>query len=85
VRLERENNLGYEAVGEVHSHLEKFADWKQPRSRWIAVGCVGDIAKLEQLVASNLNDQIESRNSFCFGAIDPSRMGPTAQSSISER
>jgi hypothetical protein len=40
VRLERENNLGYEAVGEVHSHLEKFADWKQPHSQCIAVECV---------------------------------------------
>ena len=41
VRLEHENNLGYEAVGEVDSHLETFADWKQPRSRCIAVECVG--------------------------------------------
>src|ERR1035437_7582900 len=24
--------LGYEAVGEVYSHLETFADWKRPRS-----------------------------------------------------
>jgi hypothetical protein len=41
MRLEHENNPGYEAVGEVDSHLETFADWKPPRSRCIAVGCVG--------------------------------------------
>jgi hypothetical protein len=34
-------DLGYEAVGEVDSHLETFADWKQPRSQCIAVECVG--------------------------------------------
>jgi hypothetical protein len=33
--------LRYEAVGEVDSQLETFADWKQPRSRCIAVECVG--------------------------------------------
>jgi len=32
--------LRYEAVGEVDSHLETFADWKQPRSRCIALECV---------------------------------------------
>jgi hypothetical protein len=41
MRLEYENNLGYQAVGEVDSYLETFADWKQPRSRCIAVECVG--------------------------------------------
>jgi hypothetical protein len=32
--------LRYEAVGEVDSQLETFADWKQPRSRCIALECV---------------------------------------------
>jgi hypothetical protein len=41
MRLEHENNLGHEAVGEVDSHLEASADWKQPRSRCIALECVG--------------------------------------------
>jgi 3-phenylpropionate/trans-cinnamate dioxygenase ferredoxin reductase subunit len=44
--------IGYEAVGEVDSHLETFADWKRPRSRCIAEELWEQVEAARKLIAT---------------------------------
>jgi hypothetical protein len=50
--------LGYEAVGEVYSHLETFADWKQPNEEGVIYYLKND--RVRGMLLWNVWEQVEA-------------------------